>query len=227
MERIEHRYNIVEYPDFLTPEECDAIIKYYEDGKELWQETCFFNARVMDPNAPLNAGIDNNIVNPDFFSALKEKMKKYGEDAMGRELRNLTFSAHKWYPGAFANDHYDNAELDKTPNAWQDNKMVTIVYLNDNYEGGNLTFNEHGLSIAPKKGTMIAFDVGIENLHGVDKVISGTRYTMMCSFDWADSVYPEGYLEALKAGKAEVDPIHEEQRKEWRELDDFYDDTNK
>ena len=222
MEKIIHRSNIIEYPSFLTKEECEALISYYEADKDSWQETCFFNTRVMDPFAPARSGKSNVIVNESFFQALREKLQKYGEDAMGRELRNLTLSAHKWYPGAFAADHYDNAELDKEPNAWQDNKMVTIIYLNDNYEGGNLTFSEHGLSIAPAQGTMMAFDVGVDNLHGVSKVASGERYTMLASFDWADSVYPEGYLEELKYGKEAVKPIQEKQREGWKESEEYY-----
>lgn len=226
MERIEHRYNIVEYPGFLSKEECEALINYYEAGADKWQETCFFNTRVMDPLAPSRDGKDNVIVNATFFDNLRLRLKEYGEDAMQRELRNLTLSAHKWYPGAFASDHYDNAELDKEPNAWQDNKMVTIIYLNDNYEGGNLTFNEHGLAIAPAQGTMVAFDVGVENLHGVSKVISGERYTMLASFDWADSVYPEGYLEGLKAGKEALKPVQEKQREGWKESEEYYKENN-
>jgi hypothetical protein len=222
MQKVIHRDKIVEYPHFLTKEECDALIAYYEADKDSWQETCFFNTRVMDPFAPARNGKSNVIVNEDFFTSLRARLQQYGEDAMGRELKNLTLSAHKWYPGAYASDHYDNAELDKTANAWQDNKMVTIIYLNDNYEGGNLTFSEHGLSIAPKQGTMIAFDVGIENLHGVSKVITGERYTILASFDWADSVYPEGFLEALKSGKASIAPTQEEQRKEWRRMEEYY-----
>lgn len=222
MEKIIHRDNIVEYPDFFTKEECQNLIDYFERDKDSWQETCFFNTRVMDPLAPYRSGTDNSNINVDFFNSLRERLRKYGEDAMGRELKNLTLSSHKWYPGAFAADHYDNAEVDKTPNAWQDNKMVTIIYLNDNYEGGNLTFNEHKLSISPKQGTMIAFDVGIDNLHGVDKVISGERYTMLASFDWADSVYPEGFLENLKSGKQSVVEIQDQQKEEWRKSEEYY-----
>lgn len=222
MEKIIHKHNIVEYPGFLTKEECDALLNYYEADKDSWQETCFFNTRVMDPFAPSRNGKSNVIVNEKFFQDLRERLQKYGEDAIGRELRNLTLSAHKWYPGAYAADHYDNAELDKEPNAWQDNKMVTIIYLNDNYEGGNLRFSEHNLSISPAQGTMVVFDVGIDNLHGVDEVISGERYTMLASFDWADSVYPEGFLEALKSGKQAIQPEQEEQRKEWKTLDSYY-----
>ena len=95
MEKIIHKHNIVEYPGFLTKEECDALLNYYEADKDSWQETCFFNTRVMDPFAPSRNGKSNVIVNEKFFQDLRERLQKYGEDAIGRELRNLTLSAHK------------------------------------------------------------------------------------------------------------------------------------
>lgn len=216
VEKIIHKDDIVEYPGFLTPEESQKLIDYYESSADDWQLTCFFNARVMDPKAPMAKGAFPEI-NDDYFESLRAKCKQYGEDAMGRGLRNLTLSAHKWLPGAFAADHADNAELDGTLNAWQENKMVTIIYLNDNYDGGELTFRDHNLSIAPKQGTMVAFDVGFNNVHGVNKVESGERWTMLLSWDWEDSVYPEGFLEQLRLERDGMVPEQEQQRQQWVE----------
>lgn len=215
VEKITHKEDIVEYPGFLTKEESDALIEYYESAPENWMETCFYNARVMDPSAPLSSG-QVNMVDSVFLANLRVRLQEYGENAMNRGLRNLSLSAHKWLPGAFAADHADNAELDGTLNAWQENKMVTIIYLNDNYEGGELTFRDHGLSIAPRQGTMVAFDVGITNIHGVNEILSGQRWTMLASFDWADSVYPEGFLESLKKEREDMEPEQELQKQEWK-----------
>lgn len=214
-EKIIHKDDIVEYPGFLTPEESQAFIDYYENATENWMETCFYNARVMDPMSPLEKG-PINIINQDYFNNLRLRLQEYGEDAMQRKLRNLTLSAHKWLPGAFAPDHADNAEMDGTLNAWQENKMVTIIYLNDDYEGGELTFRDHDISIAPKQGTMVAFDVGFGNVHGVNEIKSGQRWTMLASWDWADSVYPEGFLEQLRLEREGMVPEQELQREEWR-----------
>jgi hypothetical protein len=216
MEKIVHKNDIVEYPGFLSKEDAARLIEYYESSSESWMETCFFNARVMDPKAPMLKGLIPEI-DDQYMNSLRDKLKGYGEDAMERGLRNLTLSAHKWLPGAFAADHADNAELDGTLNAWQDNKMVTIIYLNDDYEGGNLVFREHGISIAPKAGTMVAFDVGFGNIHSVDEVTSGQRWTMLASWDWEDSVYPEGFLEDLYRQREEMKPEQDQQRDMWRE----------
>lgn len=228
MNKIVHKHDIVEYQDFLTKEECEFLIDYYESSPASWQETCFFNTRVMDPNEPANlfkAGkalerpindLHQQIAFESYFDSLKSKLKEKAEEVFNREVKNLTLSAHKWMIGAYASDHYDNAEIDGTPNAWQNNKLVTILYLNDNYEGGNLTFNEHNLAIAPKQGTLVVFDVGVSNLHGVNEIISGVRYTMLSSWDWADSVYPEGYLKSLLQGRDEEKEKQDQQKKEWK-----------
>jgi hypothetical protein len=214
MEKIIHKHDIVEFQNFLSSNECQKLIEYYDAGDSLWQETCFFNARVMDPNGPKSQlGIE--LFNTNFFEELRQSLKNIAEDVMGRPVRNLTLSAHKWLPGAYAGDHADNAELDGTPNAWQDNKLVTIIYLNDNYEGGNLAFRDHNISIAPKAGTVIVFDVGIDNVHSVTEVTSGERYTMLLSWDYADIDYPEGFLEELARLKMAEQPKQDEQKKQW------------
>lgn len=214
MKKIVHKNDIVEFSEFLSKEECKKLVEYYDAGDSLWQQTCFFNARVMDPYGPQRQ-LNVELFDPDFFNNLRNSLAKLAEEVFNRPVRDLTLSAHKWLPGAFADDHADNAELDGTPNAWQDNKLVTIVYLNDDYEGGNLTFRDHNISIAPKAGTAVIFDVGIGNVHAVTKVISGERYTMLLSWDYADIEYPDGFLEELERLKRSEQPKQDEQKKEW------------
>lgn len=219
MEKIVHRDDIVEFKNFLTPEECQTLIDYYESSAESWQETCFFNARVMDPIEPSKKMIYPEINKP-YFDQLRGKLEKISEDVFGKKVKNLSLSAHKWMPGAYADDHSDNSELDGKPNAWRENKFVTIIYLNDNYIGGKLYFRDHNLSLAPEAGTMVCFDVGINNVHGVTRIESGDRYTMLLSWDFADSVYPEGYFEEKEREIMETRIAQEKQREQWRLLDD-------
>lgn len=215
MEKIVHKHDIVEYKNFFSKEECEILINYYESSKEDWQETCFYNARVMDPIAPMSKNL-YPYISEKFFAELRDRLSEISSDVFGKQVRNLSLSAHKWLPGAFASDHSDNSELDGTPNAWRENKLVTIIYLNDNYEGGNLYFRDHNISIAPEAGSMICFDVGIENVHGVTTIDSGDRYTMLLSWDFADSVYPEEYFVEKEKELEETRIAQEKQREEWK-----------
>ena len=143
--------------------------------------------------------------------------KALAEEVFSRELKNLSLSAHKWLPGAFADFHSDNTEMDGTPNARRENKLVTIIYLNDDYEGGHLVFRDHPIDIAPKAGTVVVFDVGYENIHGVTEILSGQRWTMLASFDYADSVYPPEYWEEKNRELAQTAEVHKEQRAGWEQ----------
>ena len=50
-----------------------------------------------------------------------------------------------------------------------------VVFLNDDYEGGDLLFEN--LRITPKKGLMVYFSY--DEAHYVENVISGSRYTLV------------------------------------------------
>lgn len=206
MLEIKHKSDIVEYKNFLTREESEKLISFLESSPNDWQITCFYNARVMFPYDPLKTDVTNHFTEKE-IDALKSKFSDAAAKVFDRDLVVRGFSASKWMTGAFADYHADNAELDGTPNEWQDNKLVTIIYLNDDYEGGDLVFRDHDLRISPEAGTLVVFDVGINNVHGVTEVTSGTRYTILTSFDYAESDYPQEYWEKkaaeLKAAEQE------------------------
>jgi predicted 2-oxoglutarate/Fe(II)-dependent dioxygenase YbiX len=214
MKVIAHKPDVYEVENFLSTDEVSSLIAYFESDKDSWQQTCFYNARVMDPIAPWQAGKSLSI-DEDYMKNLRFKLQSLAEELFSKELKNLSLSAHKWLEGAFADYHSDNTELDGTPNAWRENKLVTIIYLNDDYSGGDLIFRDHPIKISPKAGTVVVFDVGIENVHGVTEVTAGSRWTMLASFDYADSTYPEDYWEQKRLELEETAKIHQQQRQEW------------
>jgi hypothetical protein len=216
MEKIVYKEDIVEFTNFFTAEECEKFIEYLESASSQWQESCFYNERIMDPTAPIQLNT-TPLLNMDYLSNLRLRLQVVAEEVFNRPLRNLSLSAQKWLTGSFAGDHSDNSELDGTPNAWRENKLVTIIYLNDNYSGGELYFRDHGISISPKLGSVVVFDVGIGNVHGVKTITSGDRTTVMCSWDYADSEYDEEYYIQKEIELKETEAKHAEQHEAWRE----------
>lgn len=219
MKKVVYRDDIVEYQEFFSKEECKNLIEHFNSSAELWDDTCFYNAAVMFPLAPENS--PHQHLNHDYFENLKSTLANLSKDVFDKDVRNLTLSAHKWNVGAYARDHADNAELDGTPNAWQENKFVTIIYLNEDYEGGQLYFRDHDLYISPKEGSVVVFDVGINNVHGVTEVTSGERYTMLLSWDFIDSVYPEDFYIQRDLEKKLLEEGRDKQREEWAKGNKF------
>jgi predicted 2-oxoglutarate/Fe(II)-dependent dioxygenase YbiX len=67
------------------------------------------------------------------------------------------------------------------------NEYSSILYLNDNYQGGELYFEEIDLLIKPKVNQLVFFPSGSEFRHEVKPVLSGDRYTL-ASFYTTDKI---------------------------------------
>lgn len=83
---------------------------------------------------------------------------------------------------------YSNESLDEQVKVWPylwTGHCSILVYLNDDYEGGELYFPDLDFGIRPKRGMMITFPGNLYYTHGVAPVRSGTRYTLSqwCKFD--------------------------------------------
>jgi len=60
-----------------------------------------------------------------------------------------------------------------------DRDLSVVVYLNDDFEGGDFVFPHLHIRIRPKPGMMIAFPSTQEYLHGVEPVTRGHRYSIV------------------------------------------------
>ena len=67
--------------------------------------------------------------------------------------------------------------------------ISVIMYLNDDYEGGEFEFTKLGLTIKPKRGMMIAFPSYFEFSHQAHPVKSGTRYALASWIETVNRVY--------------------------------------
>jgi hypothetical protein len=74
--------------------------------------------------------------------------------------------------------HADNANPDGSLHAMAYRDFAGIVYLNDDYQGGEFYLTALDLVIKPKKGMLLAFTAGFEHEHGVTRVEGRQRLTM-------------------------------------------------
>ena len=205
--------------NLITEEECKSIIGYLDGivnaGHLEWNQISFYGSFAMgywphDDNLLL-FGLPS-----DYFSQLKEKIKKAGEECAGLDLSEVSYHAQKWVVGAFASFHSDNTHEDGSPSAFYKSKYAGFLYLNDNFQGGELNFEHHDITIKAKPGRLAFFKGGYGNEHEVTTVKGAERYTVGSFWDRADAVYtPEQIAEwetELKQTRAE----QEETYKEWK-----------
>jgi predicted 2-oxoglutarate/Fe(II)-dependent dioxygenase YbiX len=71
--------------------------------------------------------------------------------------------------------------------------VTILLYLNDDYEGGELELPDWGCKFKPKAGTLIAFPSYIDFSHRVHPVTSGQRYNLVSWICTNDRIYERPY----------------------------------
>lgn len=211
---------IVEIPNFVDKDLVPKMINFFENCDVDWGDIAFYGSSgkgiKTDSETMKKFGLPD-----EFFDKLKNKYQEAVQIIFGREVRANTSHAQKWDVGGFASPHSDNSDNDGKPNAFEINKYVGILYLNDSYEGGDLYFCDKEkemdpyLSFKPNAYSYYVFPGGYENIHGVSEITEGTRYTMVSFWDFADLVYDEETLERWKEEEKQVRIEQAKQKEEW------------
>lgn len=208
--------DIIFYDNFLTEDEAQKIIAFFDDPEQPWSMSAFFESYGMSimPEDPL---LEKYGLPIDYMGKLATRMHKVVEDAHQRPVKSVSSHAQKWQVGAFAPFHSDNTDMDGNWSAWEKSKLVCLLYINDDYEGGELNFRDHDIKIKPKARQLITFPGGINNVHEVTVVRGTTRHTIGAFWDYAESEYSE---ERMKEWELEIEKVREQQKEmqdDWKE----------
>jgi hypothetical protein len=206
---------IVEIPNFVDADIAEKLIEYFENGPESWEPIAFYGSYGMGLN-PDAEELKKFDLDSKVFEIINSKTKAAVEIIFNIEVKPNTSHAQKWVEGGFAYPHSDNSDFDGNPTAFEINKYVAILYLNDDYTGGILHFPDHNLSIKPNKYSIYIMPGGIENIHEVREILSGERHTMLSFWDFADSTYSEERKLQWEKELEEVRASQAEQREEWK-----------
>ena len=106
-----------------------------------------------------------------------QKMKKCLEDSFNVKLSTRPQVIIKWRPGMEQRPHADKQMNDGRPNPFPTYDINSLIYYNDDFEGGELYYPDHDLIVKPQPGLAVAHPGDINYLHGVKPIISGERYT--------------------------------------------------
>jgi len=107
------------------------------------------------------------------YDAIKPMFDKIENDYLDRHKINyMTWHSRlellKYGAGHFFDDHIDSVPgIPRT--------VSVVYYLNDDYEGGEITFHRFGLKIKPKANSLIVFPSNYVYNHSAEAVVSGTK----------------------------------------------------
>ena len=90
--------------------------------------------------------------------------------------------------GGHYRPHIDGESLWQAPDGeviWKksvDRDISIVMYLNDDFEGGDFIFPDLKVRVRPEPGMMVCFPSNHHYRHGVEPVTKGKRYSIVC---WA------------------------------------------
>lgn len=143
----------VRIENFLSNKTCEDLISFYKDNLDKK-----FVYHMTEPIKVINN--ENTLV--------KSCLQKI--DAQCNSMADVYMDNAeiiKWLNSGYMPPHHDIGD-----------KFAAIVYLNDDYEGGELMLEN--LKIKPKTGELIVFENGAV-LHGVNTIV-GERFTLSTWF---------------------------------------------
>jgi hypothetical protein len=89
------------------------------------------------------------------------------------------FNFVKYLPGKYFKIHNDHGPYYVCT-------ISAVVYLNDNYDGGEIEFTRHGLTIKPDAGDIVLFPSNFVYEHASLEITSGVKYSVVIMTDYND-----------------------------------------
>lgn len=150
MKQVSHRNiscKIFQHEHFLTDKQCDYIIQ--NTDKYIRFNKIYTN----NLSSVCNNGNDIFFQGENQIKNVDEKLEYFITGYYGH-TSNMLMHVTKYEPGQNFEYHTDPI---KQTGEYYINKFTSIVYLNDNFEGGETVFPHLGISIKPKTGKLVCW----------------------------------------------------------------------
>lgn len=136
---------------------------------------------------PLSTILSRDQIN--LYKSIMQRVKSYIESELGVSNIYLTkpsfFSRITSAPAKTEHDEYWHPHVDKKQ--YGSFLYTALIYLStqgEEFEGGSFHFidGQQRISVQPKRGRLVVFTSGDENVHAVEKVKKGNRYALTIAF---------------------------------------------
>ena len=163
-------------PNFLRRDDCERIIHSVTRLRD-WPvcEVDFWDNRVMSSRY-----IRNNLdpATADLLDLIALRTARFIEEAYQQDrIYPDALDVVRWFPEMKQPVHCDDMSISGI-HGFYHRLYGAILYLNDDYEGGETFYPEWDFKVKPEAGTLVVHPGDGPHRHGVTKIKNRTRYTV-------------------------------------------------
>lgn len=182
-------YTVLEINNLLTKDECKDLIEF---GKNKGLQ----ESNVLSYESSTGTQVNNKYRDSktvwlgDEEHPIAKQLSEYSEKITGIPIENQeTLQIAYYQPNGKFNEHYDACAYDdkeyceRMNNHAGQRRSTLLVYLNDDYEGGETEFVDIGLKIKPETGKAILFwntddneNILLKSKHRGNPVLNGEKW---------------------------------------------------
>ncbi len=188
--------------DFISEDECNTILEYekYLTDNDLWDKSDpkadpsqHWSKRFLGvinltvPEKGFNNPKDIEIM--DLCVTIRKRIRNKIIETWGlkEDIYADSLNLIRWPLGEEQPPHSDYENFGREPHIWNWRDIGVVLYLNDDFKGGQIYFPQHDHTIEIKKRMLAFFPGDKHHAHGVRKIEEGCRYTVNMFYTYFES----------------------------------------
>lgn len=188
-ERREPPYGVFVFENYLSPEIITELTEYLntqpsEPLRVIDNEKSTLDNVVTKLD---DARRSERVIMGDYYSRVCDITRTAFVD-LAEKCMNATLEWYeppqvlRYFPGGYYQGHSDSENMEPNNHYWKkviDRDLSLLIYLNDDFEGGELHFNKFHYTLKPKAGMAVIFPSDNRYMHTAQTVHEGMRQAIV------------------------------------------------
>lgn len=192
MEEIQIEKHIYLYKNVLTKEQCEDLINRYEITNATRKGSALFRDKVeeievptFDPTDP-----DYNADASELWKGIDDSIMSFSDKVLHTYMKHYMLQPYEYAysgckmlfypPQSHSPTHYDDELVAKDGGDIGVARPITlVVYLNDDFDGGELLFPDQGVALKPVQGSIAVFPASYMYPHTTVPTCGKHRYILL------------------------------------------------
>lgn len=138
--------------------------------------------------------IDLNDKSKSVYNLVDKIFREVVSSQMNVDIKHFVFpTLMRYEAGGYYHRHTDSEVYNWDRGIWEkkaDRDISLLIYLNNDFQGGDLHFNYFNYTFSPRKGDVVLFPSDHRYMHEAQMVSKGTRYVIV---SWGSDKEPSGH----------------------------------